>query len=133
MRAWIKIGEHWEGEIVSLEDRYLSQQRAQYRVIVKTLSGTVPAVGQSDTIEIVGEDIHRGEMGWWTFIKNLWTSLTALTTIAGDDRLILADKSDSSKVKPVEVEALALAMRALMQGDADQQGFSATTYHRLHF
>ena len=128
IRAWIKIGEHWTGEIVSLEERYLSQNRAQYRVVIKTLEGTLPAVGQSDTVEIVGEDVHRGEIGWWAFFKRLWTSITKLASIAADDRLILADKSDSSKVKPVEVEDLALAMRALTDGNGDQQAFDSTTW-----
>ena len=62
LRAWIQIGDHWEGEITGLQSRYTSQNRAQYRVTIQTIHGTVPAIGQTDTIEIVGEDVHRGQL-----------------------------------------------------------------------
>ena len=61
-RAWVRIGTHWTGEIVSLDSRYLSQGRPQYNVFVKTRSGAVPAIGQVDVVQIIGEDVHRGQL-----------------------------------------------------------------------
>ena len=127
-RAWVKIGGHWTGEILSLTSRYLSNQRPQYNIDVKTISGTVPAVGQSDTLEIVGEDVHRGQLGWWTFIKNLWTSVTQLASLAIDDVVLVADRSDSSKVKAVQLNTLAPFLRNIAHGDAAENSFDSSTY-----
>ena len=67
--AWVNIGDHWEGSIEALNARYLSNNRAQYLVTVRTISGTIPAIGQTDAVEIVGEDVHRGQLGTWAFKK----------------------------------------------------------------
>lgn len=70
-RAWIRIADHWEGEIVSLISRYLSNNRAQYYITVKTISGAVPAIGQEDSVTIVGEDVHRGQISQVGFRDNV--------------------------------------------------------------
>ena len=60
-RAWIMIG-NWLIEIDSINTRYISQGRAQYLVTYNVISGTAPALNSTSSLEIIGEDVHRGQL-----------------------------------------------------------------------
>ena len=100
LRAWVNIGDHWEGSIEELTTRYLSNNRAQYLISVRTISGTIPAIGQSDTVEIIGEDVHRGQVRKIAFRNFDWADLTSGTP-ADDDIIVFYDES-ADEIKKVE-------------------------------
>ena len=65
-RAWVRIGSY-EAEITSFTARYLSNTRALYGVVATTVAGTPPALATVSDVQIVGEDIHRGQVTYTSF------------------------------------------------------------------
>ena len=68
-RAWIAIGA-WIVQIESVNARYISQGRAQYLVTYDTIEGTAPALAAVSPVEIIGEDVHRGQLAKVAFRNN---------------------------------------------------------------
>ena len=126
LNAWINIGGHWTGAITSLFERYLSQGRAQYLVFVKTIEGTLPAQGQTDTIEVVGEDVHRGQLPKWVFKVYTWNNLEEIDDVDEDDILLIADSSDGYKIKRINKGKLSL-LRGGVQQAFDSSSWTSYT------
>ena len=63
-RAWVRFGNGWEIEIVSLSSRYTgSGGRAQYSIgSWDVLAGSAPGLNSSTSVTVIGEDVHRGQI-----------------------------------------------------------------------
>ena len=91
-RAWLRFGNGWEVEIESLTTRYLSQNRAQYQLTVRTIAGGAPGVNQATSATIVGAHVKRGQLTTVAFRTNVAGSADryARTTGSGDMTLSAA-------------------------------------------
>ena len=73
-----------------------------YNFNYNILENTFPTGNTPVSVKVVGEDVHRGELGRWSFRKENWNSvLDLLTTVADDDLILIADASDGYKVKAI--------------------------------
>ena len=62
-RAWIRFGNGYEIEIVSLSARYLSEGRAQYQLDdYDVLSGAVVGLNSQTSVTVIGEHVDRGQL-----------------------------------------------------------------------
>ena len=67
-RAWVRFGNGWEIEIVSLSARYIGTGRAQYSIGTwNVIAGTAPGLNSTTSVTIIGEDVHRGQLDEMAF------------------------------------------------------------------
>ena len=64
--AWVRIGT-WVGQITTNATRSVIGTSLTFTSNYNTLEGTIPTGSDTYKITVVGEDVHRGELGDWTF------------------------------------------------------------------
>ena len=83
-RAWVRFGNGWEIEIVSLSARYIGTGRAQYSIGTwNVIAGTAPGLNSTTSVTIIGEDVHRGQLDdiAFTGLQRHGTALPSTCTV----------------------------------------------------
>ena len=95
--SWLRIG-GWTGSVTTNATRSVIGTSLTFAFNYETLSGVIPTGAATYKLTVVGEDVHRGELGDWAFLLETWNTLTA-GTIGMADVVLFADADDSWLVR----------------------------------
>ena len=118
-RAWVRVGNFTVG-ITSNATRSIIGTSLTFTFNYNIIQGTFPTGSTPQDVTVVGEDVHRGEIGIWAFNTESWLDIPTGTPAIGDP-IIFYDVS-AGAVRRTQFPALGKGELIATTADITAQG-----------